>query len=267
MIGRGTATLVGHLWRQHRRPLVPMAIGLALFEFVITQFAPAPNEVGWLGQIFSSLPSQVRALMDSDLSPASPIGVIAIGYTHPFFLVLLAVWAIRIPSAALAGEIGRGTMDLVASRPVRRQDQVMAAALSTAGGLAVLVLAAWTGTAIGLSLRDLDLHPRQFAGVASMACFLYLTWGAVSLFVSATQREAGPAIAWTAGIMAATFVIEYLARLWTPIAWLRPFSPFAWYRASHIIAHGIVTADVVRLTALAVIAAGGALLLFSRRDL
>lgn len=267
MIGRGTATLLGHLWRQHRRPLVPMAIGLALFEFVITQFAPAPNEVGWLGQIFSALPPQVRALMDSDLSPASPIGVIAIGYTHPFFLVMLAVWAIRIPSAALAGEIGRGTMDLVASRPVRRQEQVVAAALATAGGLAVLVLAAWSGTAVGVSLRDLDLHPRQFAGVASMAWLLYLTWGAVSLFVSATQREAGPAIAWTSGIIASTFVLEYLARLWAPIASLRPLSPFAWYRASQIVAHGVSSADLVRLTALAVIAAGGALVWFTRRDL
>lgn len=267
MIGGATFTLLAQLWRQHRRPLLPMAIGLVLFELVITQFAPAPNEVGWLGQIFSAMPPQVRALMDSDLSPASPLGVIAIGYTHPFFLVLLAIWTIRIPSAALAGEIGRGTMDLLASRPVRRWEQVLAAGLATALGVTVLVAAALAGTAIGLTLRDLDLHPRQFAGTAAMALALYLTWGAVSLFVSATQREAGPAIAWTSGIIATSFVLEYLARLWAPIASLRPFSLFAYYRASQVLAHGVAPGDVVRLATVAVIAAAGALILFTRRDL
>jgi len=40
------------------------------------------------------------------------------------------------------------------------------------------------------------------------------------------------AIAWTTTILAASFVLDYLARLWTPIAALRPISLFHYYLRS-----------------------------------
>ena len=259
--------LLGHLWRQHRRPLLVMAAGVLLFEFLITRLAPAPDEVSWLSGLAALAPPQLVALAGGDVAFTSPGGVIALGYTHPFFLLLLGVWAVRVPSSALAGEIGRGTMDLLAGRPVTRSQLVISTFVGFALGLTLIVFAAWTATAIGLSLRPLGVTGGRFVGVGAMAWLLFASFGAVSVLISATAREAGHAIAWISGVIATSFVLEYLARVWKPVAGLGPLSPFAYYRPQQIVTSGVAASDVTRLAALMVVAIVAATLVFRRRDL
>src|SRR5262249_42244512 len=109
--------LMRHLWRRHRVTLIVMSAALGLVEFLFTRFAPAPNELNWMAGILRSMPPQLIAILGGEAAIASTTGVLAVGYTHPFFLLLLSVWVIRVPSSALAGEIGQGTMDLIGSRP------------------------------------------------------------------------------------------------------------------------------------------------------
>jgi beta-exotoxin I transport system permease protein len=259
--------LLAHMWRHHRRPLLTMSLAVVLFEIVTTRLAPGPDELSFFSGLIALVPPQVVELAGGASTFASTTGVIALGYTHPFFLLLLGVWAIRIPSAALAGEIGRGTMDLLASRPVSRNEILLSAFVAVAAGLALLVLAAWSGTAIGLSLRPLGITGSRFVSVAAMAWLLFLSFGAVGLLVAATRREAGPAIAWTSGVIATSFVVDYLARVWKPIAGLRAISPFAYYQPQQIVSAGVRASDVVRLAALMLVATVVAVVVFRRRDL
>jgi ABC-2 type transport system permease protein len=267
MKGHVMAAMARHLWRQHHRPMLIMAGGVMLFQFLITRMAPAPEDVSWLSTMLAAVPSQLLALAGGQAAFGSASGVIAIGYGHPFVLLLLSVWAIRLPSGALAGEIGRGTMDLLAARPMGRWQLVAAVYAAIAAGLALLTAAAWAGTAIGLSLRPLGVTGRPFAGVAAMAWLLFMTWGAIGLLVSATRRDAGAAIAWASGVMATSFVVDYLARVWKPMARLSPFSLFAYYRPQDIVSAGVHLADIVRLAAVAVVAIAIAVVVFNRRDL
>jgi ABC-2 type transport system permease protein len=259
--------LMRHHWRQHRLPLIPMAVGLALFQFLMTRLAPAPNEIGFMATIMATLPPQLVALAGGQAAFGTPAGVLSIGYEHPFFFLMLSAWVVRVPSAALAGEIGRGTMDLVAARPIARWQHLAAAALFTGAGAAILIGAAWLSTTIGLAIRSLGVSGLDMLPIALMAWLLFMTWGLVSLLVSAQQREAGGAIAWTSGIIAASFVLEYLSRLWKPISGLRPVSLFSYYRPELIISAGLAWHDIIRLTLVAVAAALVTLAMFKRRDL
>jgi len=267
MTGHPVVVLMRHHWRQHRLPLIPMAVGLVLFQFLMTRLAPAPNETSWMAGLIASMPPQLVALAGGQASFLTPGGVLAIGYEHPFFFLMLSAWVVRVPSAALAGEIGRGTMDLVASRPLTRWHHIAAASLFTAAGAAVLIGAAWISTTVGLMIRPLGVTGWTLLPIAATAWLLFLTWALVSLLVSAGQREAGPAIAWTSGILAASFVLEYLSRLWKPIASLRPLSLFAYYQPHQIISTGVPGNDLIRLTLISIAALLVALAVFRRRDL
>ena len=267
MTGTPVLVLLRHHWRQHRLPLIPMAVGLVLFEFLMTRLAPAPNEIGWMATMIASLPPQLVALAGGQSTFGTPGGVLSIGYEHPFFFLMLSAWVVRVPSAAIAGEIGRGTMDLVASRPLTRWHQVVAAALFTAAGAAVLIGAAWISSTVGLMIRPLGVTGFTLLPIAGMAWLLFVTWALVSLLISTSQREAGPAIAWTSGILASSFVLEYLSRLWKPIASLRPLSLFAYYQPHGIIGSGVAGRDLIRLTLVAIAAGLVALALFRRHDL
>jgi ABC-2 type transport system permease protein len=263
----GIATLFGHHWRRYRVPLVPMAVGLALFQFMFTRMAPAPNEVSWMTRMMAMVPPELLAIAGSDMSGLTPGGFLGMGYGHPFILLMLSAWAVRVSSGALAGEIGRGTMDLLAARPVPRWQHVAAAYLAVGGGVALLAAAAWSGTVVGLQLRALGVSPLPILRIAVMAWLLFVTFGAIGLAIASTQREGGAAMGSLSGVIATSFVLEYLARIWKPMSAFRPFSLFTYYDPQRVVRAGWNRVDIAVLAGVTVVALATAVLLFRRRDL
>lgn len=258
--------LLRHQWRRHRAALLAMTAGAALFEFLLTRIAPTGTG-SWISRALEAVPPQLMALAGSDMvSNLSPDRFLAIGYGHPFVVLLLSAWVVRATSGALAGELGMGTIDLIATRPVPRWHFVTAGAAATLGGLLLILFAAWGGTALGSALRDLGVA-RELAGVAAGAGLLFAAWGGVGLLVSATRRDSGSAIGWTAGLIAAGFVLDYLARLWDPISALRPLSLFRWFEPQSILSAGVSAATVAVLAGVAIAGFAGALIAFGARDL
>ena len=56
-------------------------------------------------------------------------------WNHPFFLILISIWAIVRGSAAVAAEVERGTMDLLLSRPVARSSYLASQVCMALAGL------------------------------------------------------------------------------------------------------------------------------------
>lgn len=267
MTGRMMRALLARLWRQHLTALLVIACGLALFEGVITRIAPSQGQAGFLGGLLALLPKEVSSFAGDQLALATPQGVLAFGYLHPFFLTLLSAWTIRVAAGALAGEIGRGTFDLLASRPLPRWAHVLAAWLTIALGLALLTAAAWSSMAFGLHLRSLGVTAAQVAAVPASAWLLFVSWTGVALLISAIGRESGSAIAWTSGFIAVSFVLEFLARVWQPLAWARRLSLFTYYQPQNIVQTGLSWHDAAVLTMVSLVGLGAALVAFERRDL
>jgi ABC-2 type transport system permease protein len=260
------ATLLRHAWARHRVPLIPIALAIGLFEFLLTRLAPAPNEVNWISTLLTTLPPEVRALIGNEVA-VTPGGFLAIGYTHPFFILLLATWVVRVSAAAVAGEVGTGTMDVMASRPAARWTFLIAGMKTVMLGLAVIVGCAWLGTALGLRLRPLGVPASSLLPVAATAWLLFATFGAVGLLVSAAYREGGPAIGWTTAVIAGSFVLDYLARLWAPLARLRPVSLFRYYEPQAIFVSGVPASTLVVLISTLVVALVAGVVILTRRDL
>ena len=112
-------------------------------------------------------------------------------------------------------------------------------------GLALIVASAWTGTAIGLHLRPLDVPASAYLPLAAGAWLLFAAWGSVALLISATRRDGGQAIGWSTALLAASFVLEYLARLWPAISALRPLSLFRYYEVQSVLASGLPRASIL----------------------
>jgi ABC-2 type transport system permease protein len=212
------------------------------------------------------LPEEVRALIGNDMA-LTPGGFLALGYSHPFFILLLSAWVVRVSAAAIATEIGTGTMDLLASRPAARWTFLVAGMKAVMLGLIVILGAAWLGTAFGLRLRPVDVAAIRLLPVAGIAWLLFSAFGAIGLVISALHRDAGPAIGWTTAVIAGSFVLDYLARLWTPMARLRPFSLFRYYEPQAILASGAPSGAVFVLIVTIAAALLAALAILARRDL
>ena len=261
--------LLRHHVRLHRMPLVPLAAGLAVFEWIMTFVARQPTVSRFLTSALRAAPPEFLSLLNPDLvAGVSAQGIIGVGYAHPFALLMMAVVAVRVPSAALAGEIGRRTMDLMAARPVLRAAHVAAALVAMLAGLAILAVAAYAGTLIGLAVGPVEgVSALRYAPVAFQLWLTFACWGCVGLAASALCREAGQAIAWTSGLMAGSYVLDYAARVWTPLAPVRPLSLFRYYEPQRVVTGGLALHDVSVLAAVGAAALLVAFAAFLRRDL
>jgi ABC-type transport system involved in multi-copper enzyme maturation permease subunit len=262
-------TLVGHHWRRHRVALGALAIGMFLFEWLMTKIAPEPSQTQAMQGIFQLLPAPLLDMLGSELTANfNARSMIGFGYAHPFPMLMMGTWAVRLSSSALAGEIGAGTMDLLASRPVPRGHLVRAALIALLVGHALIVLSGWTGTAVGLATRPtLGFGASGYLPMVLALWLLFAAFAAAGLVISALRRQGGAAMAVTTGLIAVSFAVNFVARAWRPIEWTRRFSLFMYYEPEQLYRSGALTAHTLVLAGVAAALAALAFPIFARRDL
>ena len=69
----------------------------------------------------------------------------SISYVHPLVMAILCIWAIGRAANAIAGEIDRGTMELLLAQPIRRSQIIVAHLLVDLLVFPGLCLAMWGG--------------------------------------------------------------------------------------------------------------------------
>src|SRR5207247_662200 len=92
------------------------------------------------------------ALGWGDLNFERPNDFLAMGMLHPIVLALCLVWAVGRSSGAVAGELDRGTMELLMSQPVPRNRLILAHFIVDCIALPIICLAFFAGTQFGLAI-------------------------------------------------------------------------------------------------------------------
>src|SRR5262249_13739372 len=90
----------------------------------------------------------------------NPMEMLTIAYVHPFTQIVLCVWAIGRAAGALAGEMDRGTMELLLAQPVSRRQVVLSHIAVDLVTIPLLCLCIFAGTSLGIravGLQDIDL--------------------------------------------------------------------------------------------------------------
>lgn len=264
------AVLLRHHARRHGLTLVALGVGMFLFGWVLTRIAPTLSQAGAVRGVIAMLPPAFGSMLSSEvLGNLTPRGFLGFGYAHPFALLMLSVWAVRVTAGALGGEIGHGTMDLIAARPVSRPAQVTAALVVLVAGLAVIAASQVAGTTVGLEGRpDEGLAAAEFLPVAAMGALAFTAFGAVGLLVSAGARHGGTATGALSALIGVSFVLDYVARLWAPLHGARPLSLFLFFQPQAILASGGADPrDALVLAGVAVAAMAASYVVFAKRDL
>ncbi len=83
-------------------------------------------------------------------------GRIALTYDELIVVMCMAIWAIARGSDCVAGELSRGTLEMVLAQPVSRKRVVITQATVTALGAALLAVATWGGIYAGIHTTHVD---------------------------------------------------------------------------------------------------------------
>jgi len=220
-------------------------------------------------ELFNTLPQAYRALFASggqlDLGTAPGyLGIELMGFLGP---ALMAVYAISIGAAAIAGEESRGGLEVTLSAPVAR-GQVLAER-----SIGLLIDMTAVAVAAGLALWVFSLAFSMGLGVAAIASaaaalgiFGFFT-GAVALAVGAGTGSAGLARGIAALAAVASYLINALANVTTAVKSARPVSPFYLLFGNEPLVHGLRVAGALSVTATALLVLAAGAVAFARRDL
>ncbi len=191
-------------------------------------------------------------------------------FTHPFVLTLFSVVVISVATRSLAGEVDRGTIDLLLSYPVARWQPVAACVVVLLGALLLQTLVLWLSFRAGLEIGGIEI-PESLGSlrwVAANLMALFCAVSGVALFFSATASDYGRALGRGLGFVIVSFLLNLLANLWSRIELLDVLSVFHYYRPQPIVEQGgPMVGDLAVLSLLTLVGWVGALVAFSRRDI
>lgn len=83
-------------------------------------------------------------------------GSIGMSFSEPVLMLCILVWSIARGSDVVSGELGRGTMEMLLSRPISRIRLLLVHSLCGYAGLAFLCLCVWTGLHFGIQFNDVQ---------------------------------------------------------------------------------------------------------------
>lgn len=174
--------------------------------------------------ILGMLPPQFQNLIGLSLAEAaSPAGRIGLCYVDPAILLVSGAWAVARGSDAVSGEIGRGTMEMLLAQPVRRIAVLWTQAAVTIAGAAVISLAAWLGTCIGLHTVTLDeqIDAWQYAPSAVNLFALTFFVAGISTLASSWDRYRWRTIGIVCGFYMVELIVKIVYRMAPDLDWLR----------------------------------------------
>ncbi len=192
-------------------------------------------------------------------------------WNHPFVLLLIAIWAIARGSIAVAGEIEKGTMDLVLSRPVERSSFLASQVLTAMAGLVLMALAMMAGTLVGSHYNTLISPASAYTLTKPALNLVALGWAIFgytfalsTLDIARWRPNLIGSVATLAGFIA--LVLANIPQL--EMKWLEKFSIFKAYDPVEVVVKGenlVFNAGLLGIIGLIGVVLG--FIIFARRDL
>jgi ABC-2 type transport system permease protein len=229
-----------------------------------TQIAAILSQVRFLRIVFQALFGAEAA------GGLGPEMVSSIPWMHPAALALIWGHAIMYCTRVPAGEVDRGTIDVLLGLPVSRWQLYLAETVVWALSGTVILLLGVAGNVLGnqVAQGSLGSDPGHLVIVLVNLLCLYLAVGGVAWLVSALSDRRGRAIGTVFAFCLGEFLLNYLAQFWSVADRLSFLSVLHYYRPLAILRDGtwpVRDITVLLASAAALWTAGG--VVFARRDL
>lgn len=216
--------------------------------------------------VYTQLPEAFRSLLG--IGEDVDVGGLAIGYVFGSFgAVVVAVMALVMGSAAIAGEERNGTMNILLANPRSRTHVLLSKALALVLLTALAVAAIWItvhpmAAMLGVEIGGLD--------VEALALHLYVNavfYGMLALAIGAVTGNRDTATGAASGILVLSFFAVGLLPLVQGLEGLRKAFPWYYFEGSEPVYNGIAWGHLALLTSASVVLLVVAVVGFNRRDL
>lgn len=185
-----------------------------------------------------------------------PQETLSIGPMHPLVQAILCIWAIGRAAGAIAGEIDRGTMELLLAQPIARARIVLTHFLIDLTVIPILCASFLVGLHIGTAivgtftvdpgvyeavrikppnpLPSYTLDPAKvYSGMWNAVALAFAVSG-YTMWISSAGRSRVRALGLAIFLTLLQFLVNVIGQLWDGVAFLRPLSVFYYYQPQAI---------------------------------
>lgn len=211
-----------------------LGTAVILFAFVnLFMYAIHATPIGQQGADFLKLPFIRRILtvmLGTDpLEMLTATGISAFAFTHPLTWTLLVAFCLTMTSGMIAGEMDRGTMDLLATLPISRTRLFNTVGLSTICMLIPLCWIIWLGVKSGATIAKAEgVRLDVLVRVTWHLCAVCVVIASFSTAISSMCPRRGTAVAVSFFLVFYAFVLNVLRALWTGLDLLK-WTDFLYY--------------------------------------
>ncbi len=252
--------------------LLLFGVALGVVTLLLTMLLPK-LELG-IRHVFATLPfvrQLIQALLGEDLGVSiTPQTLQAIIWVHPTVLALVWAQEIVFCTRVPAGEIDRGTIDILLSWPISRRKLFCSESIVWLAAGIWLCLMMMVGHTVARHLVSLSTPFSWRRGLIVLGNLysMYVAVGGVTLFISAMSDRRGRAMAVVFGLVLVSFLLNFLVQFWQQIEVLAPLGVLNYYRPAQILATGKVPLhEMLVLWSVAAVAWVAALEIFARRNI
>lgn len=254
---------------QNRRVslLVYLVIGIGMMEMFISLFPSFREQAEAVAQAYQNLPEGLFAAFGIEELTFSTIEGFLATEHFSFMWPLLVILMLTGISAALAGEIEKGTIELVLSRPISRSGYFIGKYLAGFVTLVVFVAGSTLVAAPFASLHGLEYQFQNFLSLALMG-FLF-GWAVLSLgfLVSSWLSDKNRVFFISGGILFVMYVLNILARLLESLEGLKYISFFHYFNGNILVTNEISLTAVIVFIVFSIVATSVAIWRWQKRDI
>jgi ABC-2 type transport system permease protein len=272
-----TLTLVRKLLRDLRLSLFAVGTLLLLFQAlwaritqrIVGEIAPyiglltggkGDSLKNFANVLFSGPGKVIQTLIGGEtIQLDRAMDILSIGYVHPLMQAVFCIWAVGRAAGAVAGEIDRGTMELLLAQPLARYRLILAHLCVDLVTIPALCLCLWAGNWLGhwlvgpihVEVPELEglpiklappdesrlrTDPMAFAPALVAVAALIFAVSGVTMWLSARGRFRWRVLGVAVFLFLVQFLINLIGQMWPEaFGWARPLTVFYYYQPQQII--------------------------------
>lgn len=185
-----------------------------------------------------------------------------------FWPILMISVAISLAGYAIAGDIDKGTIEMVLAQPISRVKLFVSRYMAGVLGLTAFSLVSAFSPMMWAELHGIAYDPKKF-GVLFLGCVLFsLAVFGLAMLASSVVSDKGKVAMITGGTVALMYVLNIISGLQESLVNLKYLSFFHYYRGEFLLGRGeFVDWSILALGGFAIVTALLSLLIFQRRDI
>ncbi|MHB0866177.1 MAG: ABC transporter permease subunit [Thermoleophilia bacterium] len=262
--------LFGKSFADKRLSLLVYGLGIALYAMMILFIWPSLRDnLNTLNQLWETYPESIRkAFGGENMNFGSYDAFLSVEYFSQMWVIVMIAYCVSIATDAIAGEIEKGTMEVLLAQPVSRRAILVTQHLFFEVGTLFLIAAALVPVAVGSPLVKGDL---RYLGLLAMvpASFLFFTAiGSVTFFFSAIFNNRGRAIFVSLGLIIISYALDIIAKINDTVSHIHFLSIFYYWDPYRYLHHvDFAWTDLEILAGISLVSTAAAVIWFERRDI